>query len=207
MAHLLRDFARNGSGRIATVAKTAPVVIAATLCGCGESLVTNALPSVPQLGLPAAADKVVGSPTELYTRVARGILSCYFGADGPLKGRYVYHADAEPEGRGGKSEIVIHERDLTQQSPRALRAFRVVIAPEGEQTMIASENLKLPDAIGTQMKADVKRWAAGNVGCAEPGGEAKGWAPGAKEPTPATAARKAPAKRSSSVRPAASKQP
>jgi hypothetical protein len=170
------------------VTRTTPTIalacgLAAALSGCGGSELSTSTLSLPKIDLLEPADKVVGTPIEVYTRIARGALACWFGASGPLKGTHIYHADAEP--RGGRSEIVIFERDPTAASPRTLKAFRVQIAPEAEQVLVASENLKLPEALATAMKADVKRWSVGAIGCSETPSLPAGWAPQAPEAAPA----------------------
>jgi hypothetical protein len=120
-------------------------------------------------------DLVVGTPTEIYTRVARGVLTCWFGAEGPLKSQYIYHADAEPASRGGRSEIKIMTRDTTTaDDPRALRAYRVLIQPSGNQAKIEVENTRLPEPLALRLKSDVERWARDEPGCGE-GPVTAGW--------------------------------
>ena len=56
------------------------------------------------------------------------------------------------------------------------------------------ENIKLPEPLAKSMEADVRRWAAGSIGCAE--GD-KGWeprAPEAEAPPKAEKAKAAPKK-------------
>jgi len=104
-------------------------------------------------------DLVAGTPTEVYTRVARGALTCWFGASGPLKAAYIYHAEAEPASKGGASEIKIMTRDAAAADPRALRAYRVVFAPSESGTRIEIENARMQEPLATRMRLDVKRWA------------------------------------------------
>ncbi len=127
-------------------------------------------------------DVVVGTSTEVYTRIARGVLTCWFGADGPLKSKYIYHAQADPVSRGGNSEIKIMTRDADAEDPRALRAYRIGISPSQENTRVEIENVRLPEDLALRLKADVERWsAAENGGCGENPVTA-GWS---AEPTPA----------------------
>jgi len=133
-----------------------------------------ALPPLPDITGNLFKSDVIGAPTEVYARVARGAMACWFGKDGPLKANYIYHAEAQPPTRGGKALIVIHERDPTSENPRGLRAFRVSIAPSGEVSSLAIDNLKLPEPLAKSMEADVRRWAAGAIGCEEAEGE---WGP------------------------------
>lgn len=144
----------------------------------GQVQSASALPVLPNLAaLPSMADLTadltkaaalpVGSPTDVYTRVARGALTCWFGASGPLKGPYIYHADAEPPSKGGRAEIVIRARDRMAADPRSLKAFSVAIEPGGEGTKLTIENAKIPEPLATRLTADVRRWAADDEGCGE----------------------------------------
>ncbi len=142
------------------------------------ALPTVELPKVelPKVELPQASRPVVGSPTEVYTRVAQGALSCWFGASGPLKSSYIYNAEAESPSRGGKAEIVVHERKppapgLDIRGPRALK---VDIQPEGETAKVSFENYKFSTEIGQSFHSDVDRWASGETGCGPPGAAVAG---------------------------------
>ncbi|HEX2842597.1 hypothetical protein [Hyphomicrobium sp.] len=132
-------------------------------------------------------DLVVGTPTEVYTRIARGVLTCWFGSTGPLKASYIYHADAEPASKGGGSEIKILTRDTEADDPRALRAYRVVIAPSQDKTKIEVENVRLPEPLAERLKNDVERWASDEEGCGE-GPVTAGW--GAEQAVEAPKAQK-----------------
>lgn len=156
------------------------------LAGCSASLTpelgsADDLPKLPSLG-SLAADDVVGTPTEVYTRIARGAVSCWFGAGGPLKGNYIYHADALPESKGGGAEITIFGKDSTASpDPRALKAFQIVIKPTGGTPELGVENFKVPEPLATRLKGDVGRWAAAEEGCGE-GPVTKGWDANAAHP-------------------------
>jgi hypothetical protein len=119
-------------------------------------------------------DLVVGTPTEVYTRVARGVLTCWFGASGPLKAAYIYHADAQPASRGGSSEIKILTRDSDADDPRALRAYRIAISPSDSKTRVEVENVRIPEPLAARLKQDVERWAGDEAGCGE-GPVTAGW--------------------------------
>jgi hypothetical protein len=166
----------------------------------------------PTLGLPSASDlnigalpslpgsvphqgRTVGTPTEVYTRVARGVLTCWFGAAGPLKAHYIYHADADPPSKGGRSEIVLFEKDTAAEDPRTLRVYRLLIATVEEKTKLEIENLKLAEPLATRLNSDVWRWAANEEGCGE-GPITAGWS---------AAEKAAPAGAKKSSRPAARK--
>jgi hypothetical protein len=130
------------------------------------------LPQLPDVTGNLFKSDIVGAPTDVYARVARGAMACWFGTGGPLKAQYIYHAQARPASQGGTAEIVIHEIDRTSENPRGLRAYRIVIKPSGDVSALAIENLKLPEPLAASMKKDVHRWAAGAIGCTEADG---GW--------------------------------
>jgi hypothetical protein len=139
------------------------------------------LPTLPDIAsaLSLNQNEVVGSPTAVYSRVARGAMSCWFGPGGPLKADYIYHAQADPASKGGKSEIIIHVRDRQSQNQKGLRAFRVVIGPKNETATVDVEILKLPGPLAHSMETDVRRWAAGAIGCRQ---SKEQWSPRPPEP-------------------------
>jgi hypothetical protein len=152
------------------------------------------LPDVklPDVKLPKVSGPAVGSPTEVYTRVARGALLCWFGGNGPLKGKYIYHADAEPPSKGGRADIGIHAREARVEggSPRGNRVYHIGIAPVSDRAEMTAENFGLPDALALQLQEDAQRWAASEdeVACRDEA-IAQGWDP--KEPSTVPPARKA----------------
>lgn len=155
--------------------------------GCASGLGSGGpslpeLPPLPTVGslpeLPTLAPsqpKIVGTPTELYTRIARGAMTCWFAGGGPLKSKYIYNAEAESPASGGRAEIVIHERDTNAQQPRGVRAFKIAITPAGETAELAVETHKLSEPLSKAMTEDVYRWAAGEVDCAK-GDPKSAWA-------------------------------
>lgn len=166
----------------------------AALAGCtagAPSLPSvSAMPDVsaitPKLA-PADAPRPVGAPTEIYTRVARGILTCWFGPNGPLKPGYIYFADADPPSKGGGAVISIHKRDREASDPRSIRAWKLAVVPAPEGTSVEIENFKLPPAYADPLGRDARRWAAGEEGCGE-GPVTAGWdanaaGPPAKKPS------------------------
>ena len=157
-----------------------PVEIGAEADGGGVPSAAAALQNII-----LAKDLVVGTPTEVYTRIARGVLTCWFGAEGPLKAQYIYHAEAEPASKGGRSEIKIMTRDREADDPRALRAYRIGILPSDGATKVEVENVRLPEPLADRMKVDVERWSKDEPGCGE-GPVTAGWsADHAVETTPA----------------------
>jgi len=162
-----------------------PLIAFATLAGCagadGPSPLTLPAVDVAPESSPlqsvaalAVAPQPVGSPTEVYTRVARGILTCWFGANGPLKPAYIYHAEADPPSKGGGSVIAIHSRDKQVADPRSIRAWRLAIVPVSGGAKLEIENRKLPEEFAKRLEGDVRRWAAADEGCGE-GPVTAGW--------------------------------
>jgi hypothetical protein len=136
------------------------------------------LPALKQISEALTESKVEGAPTDVYARIARGAMACWFGAKGPLKPNHIYHAEAQPASQGGSAEIVVHERDRNSENPRGLRAFRIVITPDGDNSFLVVENYKLVAPLAESMEKDVRRWAAGGIGCTA--GD-DGWEPKAPE--------------------------
>ena len=128
---------------------------------------------------PTPAEKAASSATEVYSRIATGANTCWFGSAGPLKKTYIYHAEADAPSHGGKAEIVVHVRDPSQPNPRGAKAFRIAIAPnEGAPASVTTENLKMAENVAAAMKSDVERWSAGDQGCAGVStATAAGWLP------------------------------
>ncbi len=149
--------------------------------GGGLSLPTLAL---PKLTAPAPTAPVglitriesVGTPTEIYARIARGAVQCWFGASGPLKKAYIYHAEADAPSRGGRAEITLHVREPSQPNPRGAKAYRVKIEPQGNVSVVEAENLKLPEPMALTLNAEVSRWSKGEQGCTG-ATTAVGWSP------------------------------
>lgn len=160
---LLRDIARSGG-----------IAVAAALAGCsGSTPSLTSVAAVPDLAAvtpklaPADAPRPVGAPTEIYTRIARGILTCWFAPGGPMKPAYIYHADAEPPSKGGASVISIHLRDRDATDPRSIRAWKLAVVPAPEGTTVDIENFKLPPQIAEPLARDARRWAAGEEACGD----------------------------------------
>lgn len=173
-------------------------MLAIGLGGCGGSgSLTGTLPTAfeaPTLALPkfsppepkAPAGSItpiepIGSGSEIYSRIARGAVQCWFGASGPFKKDYVYHAEADAPSRGGKAEITMHVRDPSQPNPRGPKAYRIKIEPVGETALVNAENLRLPEPTALALNADVGRWAKGEIGCTG-ANAAAAWSPSKEAP-------------------------
>jgi len=164
------------------------IAVAAALAstGCGTTSLQQTL------GAAMGSVSHTEPPVEIYSRIARGALSCWFGPQGSLKKTHIFHADAAPPSAGGEAEIILHERDLGAQSPRSLRWFRINVVKSGEGSTVQIENLRFPEPAAREMTADVVRWASGTYDCSVMG--VGGWEakPAAgKEPSAGTPKTKA----------------
>jgi hypothetical protein len=154
-----------------------PLAVAAVAALAG-ACAKSALPALPSaVNAPVAAENTVsgqtietativpGTPTDVYTLVARGALRCWLGPDGPLHGTHDFEADAKPPSEGGLAHIIIHERDPTMGDQRGAQAFKVSfdIAPGG--TRVGTTPIKMPEQIAPLMVRDVQAWARGEASC------------------------------------------
>ena len=163
----------------------APVALGLATAGCGNA----ALPTLSGLG--GVTTEHAEPPVEIYSRIARGALRCWFGAQGSLKKAYVFHADVAPDSAAGGAEIAIYERDKAGQGARAVRAMRITIARSGGGSNVQLENFRMPEAVAADMGADVNRFVQGQQGCSVIG--LGGWQAeaGKDEPSPESKPKKA----------------
>ncbi len=151
-------------------------IAALALGACGnasELLNTSAVPSLPSL--PDLPKSVAITPHtsshsesthEIYTRVARGAKTCWFGPGKPLVKGYAFDGEASPDADGGAATVAIHVRVPDQPNARGGRVFVVSIAKEASGAKLEMENRRIPEAMAEQMRADVARWAkTGAVEC------------------------------------------
>ena len=80
---------------------TGKLLAAAAACGLGACA-----GAPPQIG--SAPETPPNGVVEVYTRIARGAMGCWFAPAGPLKKTHVFYADVEPAAAGRGAEIVIH---------------------------------------------------------------------------------------------------
>jgi|GEM_PF-5938212 len=132
---------------------------AAAMAGCAGG------PALPALQPPPQSTALDVGTLEAYTRIARAAMSCWFGPQGRLGGRYLFHAEAEPPSRGGGVEIVIHERAVDQPKPWGYKAFRITLTGGSGYTAIGMENLRMPAPLAAEMQAQALAWARGSSIC------------------------------------------
>lgn len=159
--------------------------------GCGAQLpgaISTGTLELPKISLPIpeGSPQPKGSPLEVYSRVARGILTCWLGAHGPLKDTHIFDAESEPERKGGVSRISVHEQGKQRENALGRRVVLVTISPLMGSASVDIQNFRLPKPQEEAFNIDVRRWAAGDEGCLA-GGVQEGWA---AQPTEAVAAGK-----------------
>ncbi len=146
--------------------------------GCASNPLS--LPPLPaSLGAEAATTSInADAPVDVYARLARGALKCWFGSEGSLKKTHVFHARVDPPTAGGAAEIVVHTRDADTSAAgyAALRAYRVAITPAAGGSLVEAQNVRFPEAQGADMNRDIARWLAGKEDCSVVG--TGGWGAG-----------------------------
>jgi hypothetical protein len=143
----------------------AGVLLIAFLCG-GCSADTSTLTSLTSATASAPLPISTSSdpPVDVYARLARGALKCWFGPEGSLKKTHVFHAKVDPPSMGHAAEIAVHTR--TEGSTHGvLRAFGISITPSGTGSVVEAKNYRFSEAEANLMIADVGRWTAGNDDC------------------------------------------
>lgn len=171
------------------------MLLATLASGCGSNSMTLPTTMAPILALPATTASLGAAllpaaphpepPAEIYSRIARGALKCWFGPEGSLKQSHVFHAKVDPPSAGGMAEIAVHTRDPSGSSHGVLRAFAVTITRTDAGSLVEQQNVRFPEAQGIAMREDVSRWAAGKEGCSIVG--TGGWGPAPPVAAEATA--------------------
>jgi hypothetical protein len=175
-----RALARIGS---ATLVCLASLVLGA--CEGTGVLKTASLPSLPALPNTIAITGHSSSHSEntheIYSRVARGAKTCWFGTGKPLVKGYVFDGEAASDADGGAAEVAVHVRTPDQPNPRGGKVFIVSITKVADGSKLEMESRRISDVMAEQMRADVARWAkSGSVECGPltaPGAEVASNAP------------------------------
>jgi hypothetical protein len=92
---------------------------------------------------------VIGeSPAQVYAKIARRARACWF----------------KPEARGDGSRADINIYEVKPQG-KFDKVFVVKFRSREDGTVIGTDNISLPYALGQKLTADVGRWAQGNQAC------------------------------------------
>lgn len=162
------------------------------LAGCAGTTPPS-LPALPQLTASLGADRLAIAPSadppaEVYSRIARGALRCWFGPEGSLKKTHIFQARVDPPASGGSAEIVVQTRDAENPVYGSLRAYSIDIVPSGGGSLVETRNGRFPEQQANAMMDDVARWSGGKEGCSMVG--TGGWTPGQPPATPEAPAAK-----------------
>ncbi|MBS0242808.1 MAG: hypothetical protein JSS20_11575 [Proteobacteria bacterium] len=117
---------------------------------------------------PEIATASPESPAEVYSRIARGALRCWFAPGSALKKTHVFNAKADPASAGGAAEILIQTREAPAPGEGvhgSLRAYRILVTPNSTGSVIEAQNLKFTPEQAAAMTSDVTRWIKGDDTC------------------------------------------
>lgn len=147
-------------------------LFALTLAGCSGTDLLNtaslpAMPAIPSsIAVTAHSSNHSESTHEIYSRVARGAKTCWFGPGKPLVKGYAFDGESASEADGGAAEVAVHVRTPDQPNPRGGKVFVVGITKVADGSKLEMESRRIPDTLAEQMRADVAKWAkTGSVEC------------------------------------------
>jgi hypothetical protein len=124
------------------------------------------LPSLPAVAITPHSSSHNENTHEIYSRVARGAKTCWFGPGKPLVQGYAFDGEVASDADGGAAEVAVHVRTPDQPNPRGGKVFIVSISKVADGSKLEMESRRIPDVMAEQMRADVARWAkAGSVEC------------------------------------------
>lgn len=166
--------------------------------GCTEDALKLAPLTASLGGSAPPVTQSADPPVDVYARVARGALRCWFGPEGSLKKTHVFHAKVEPPADGGAAEISIQTRE-TGSTHGVLLAYAIAIAPAPSGSLIEARNFRFTDDQANLMTQDVSRWVSGKEDCSMVG--TGGWAAGSSGAAPAPVAEQASGKVKPAQRP------
>lgn len=118
---------------------------------------TGAVPVVATRRLSIAASK----PVDAYVVLGGRIKSCWFNADAPLLPHHVYRANVSAN--GSTVQITIHQKQALGRP--GLSTYAIDFKQEGPQTVVTTENRKMPPDLAAKMQYDVDRWKRGESNC------------------------------------------
>lgn len=179
-----------GPARIGSAVIVCAIALVLGACEGTGVLKTASLSNLPTLPTVAAYSSNHSESThEIYSRVARGAKTCWFGPGKPLVKGYVFDGEAASDVDGGAAEVAVHVRTPDQPNPRGGKVFIVSITKVADRSKLEMESRRIPDTMAEQLRADVARWAkTGSVECGTvtvPGAEVAANTPPLPERKPA----------------------
>jgi hypothetical protein len=150
---------RNPGKRPAAVANTAN-----KKTGGGFSLASLAQMNLLTAGSPVVPDSVHwgASPVAAYTLIAQQIHACWLTPGAPKLPNHGFHADVSPKD-GSTAKIVLYEKGPDRK--RGLLAYKITIGESSGGSLVTSENRRLDAKLEAVFKADLARWAKGDLHC------------------------------------------
>jgi len=146
---------RNPAGCIAAIG------LSVLLAACGGSV-----PAAPSTGgqrsvLPAT------TPVQAYSMVARQMKGCWFNPADPILTKHIFRAEAGAGGASGSdTKIVVYDR--ANDGRLGLKAYTVAFEPRSKGTIVTTQNLRLPSALGQKLTSDIGYWIQGGTTCDGP---------------------------------------
>lgn len=140
--------------------------------GCGASLPEANLPKATALIDNSHATTIVGSPADIYQRIARQAQRCWFGPFGKLHTQYMMHADVPPPTSSEPVTLTVHRRLDSATKPWGPGLIRLELSGTSTTTL-TFENIGLKPAAQKTITEGLTRWANGRTDC----GDAEGLAP------------------------------
>lgn len=107
------------------------------------------------------------APAQAYALVARQIKACWFNPTNPVLTRHIFRADA-PAGGGATSQTNVVIYDKTPDGKRGLKTYSVLFEKRNKDTVVKTQNHKLPYALAQKLSADVGFWIQGGANCDGP---------------------------------------
>lgn len=146
---------RNPAGYITVIS------LSVLLAACGGSV-----PAAPSTGgqrsvLPST------TPVQAYSMVARQMKGCWFNPADPILTKHIFRAEAGAGGASGSdTKIVVYDR--ADDGRLGLKAYTVAFEPRSKGTVVTTQNLRLPSALGQKLTADIGYWVQGGATCDGP---------------------------------------
>jgi hypothetical protein len=104
---------------------------------------------------------VIGeSPAQVYAKIAKRARACWFTPGDPVLTKHEFRADARAD--GSRADITIYD---VKPKNKLEKAYVIKFRSREDGTVIGTDNLTLPYALGQKLTADVGRWAQGNQAC------------------------------------------
>jgi len=147
------------------------------ICVAAIGLSTGGCSGLPQPGAPSNisasllvtnhnSNVVVGRPKDIYQRIARVAVRCWFGPFGALHNRFMTSAEVPPDPSDEPVRMAVHRRLPDLKKPWGPSLLRIELTGT-TTTTLSFENVGLEPQISTQMSSAFTSWANGRTDCPE----------------------------------------